>query len=278
MRNLIVGDIHGCYDELCDVLKQCNYDKKNDNLYFTGDMSDRGLDNVKVIRYLMKLKNYYPVFGNHDVWLQNFLLSSDNPTVWRVYNGGIKTLLDFAKKEVPKEEKQQMGEWVREIPLVRITDNYVVLHGGIPKGMTMEFLTEASKLKRQPNETLKYESDGKVVDYGDFVWNRGYLVSALKAQKVKSGRENYEFAVLGNVDEFEPQDIGGRLMFMGHTPLTDPFYSEKYHLVALDTGSCFDGGHITVVDMDTLDYWQSGKKESGNLKEKAKTEHVTLFS
>lgn len=46
-----------------------------------------------------------------------------------------------------------------------------------------------------------------------------------------------------------------KMIFVGHTP-TKPFISDKYHLVALDTVSGYNGP-LTLMDMDTLKYWQS---------------------
>lgn len=49
-----------------------------------------------------------------------------------------------------------------------------------------------------------------------------------------------------------------KMIFVGHTPTkpTKPFISDKYHLVALDTVSGYNGP-LTLMDMDTLKYWQS---------------------
>lgn len=57
--------------------------------------------------------------------------------------------------------------------------------------------------------------------------------------------------------EVEPFETD-RTIFVGHTPTLDgkPFISERYHLVALDTGAG-GNGPLTLMDMDTLGYWQA---------------------
>ena len=78
----IIGDIHGCYDELCDLLEKLGYEVKRDTCtalppegrkaVFLGDLCDRGPKNVEVLRLVMhmvKTGAAYCVAGNHDAKL-----------------------------------------------------------------------------------------------------------------------------------------------------------------------------------------------------------------
>ena len=57
----------------------------------------------------------------------------------------------------------------------------------------------------------------------------------------------------------------------GHTPLFEPVYDEDMNICLIDTGSfatkekAGKDGHITVVDIDTFDYWQNGNTKKQNL-------------
>lgn len=50
LRTIIVGDIHGCIDELNELIKTISYDKKTDRLILLGDLIDRGPDSVGVVQ------------------------------------------------------------------------------------------------------------------------------------------------------------------------------------------------------------------------------------
>jgi len=82
----IIGDIHGCYDELCALLSQMGYvvDKEycivtppeGRKAVFLGDLCDRGPKNVEVQRLVMSMVeagNALCVPGNHDVKLLKHL-------------------------------------------------------------------------------------------------------------------------------------------------------------------------------------------------------------
>ena len=63
-RVLCVGDVHGCIDELCDLLRQVNY-KPWDTVLFLGDLVAKGPNSVDVIRLAMDI-GALAVRGNHD--------------------------------------------------------------------------------------------------------------------------------------------------------------------------------------------------------------------
>ena len=72
-RNLIVGDIHGHYDELMTALEAADF-SDSDTLYSVGDLFDRGLENLRVYQFCRSLGNRFkPVFGNHDIYSFQYL-------------------------------------------------------------------------------------------------------------------------------------------------------------------------------------------------------------
>ena len=80
----IIGDIHGCYDELKMLLEKLGYVRK-DGVFmhpygrraaFLGDLCDRGMKNIDVLRLvidMVKSGNAIAVPGNHDVKLLKYL-------------------------------------------------------------------------------------------------------------------------------------------------------------------------------------------------------------
>jgi len=76
----IIGDVHGCYDELCDLLKKLGYPRDDRKIIFLGDLCDRGPKNVEVLRLVMNIVQAgtaYCIAGNHDVKLLKKLRGSD---------------------------------------------------------------------------------------------------------------------------------------------------------------------------------------------------------
>lgn len=47
-RVIMVGDVHGCCDELRHLLRQCQFDHNADFLIFNGDMINKGPKSVEV--------------------------------------------------------------------------------------------------------------------------------------------------------------------------------------------------------------------------------------
>jgi protein phosphatase len=85
----IIGDIHGCYDELCALFDKLGYsvDKESFNAVppegrraiFLGDLCDRGPNSAKVLRIVMSMVRSgaaYCIAGNHDVKLLKHLRGS----------------------------------------------------------------------------------------------------------------------------------------------------------------------------------------------------------
>lgn len=46
-RIIVVGDVHGCYDEFCALLEACDYNPDKDNLIMAGDLVNKGPDSLK---------------------------------------------------------------------------------------------------------------------------------------------------------------------------------------------------------------------------------------
>ena len=81
----IIGDVHGCFDELTELLDKLGYEPGEDGIYrhacgrravFVGDLCDRGPKNVDVLRLVMGMVRGGTAFcvpGNHDDKLRRYL-------------------------------------------------------------------------------------------------------------------------------------------------------------------------------------------------------------
>ena len=65
MRYFIIGDIHGCYAELQDLLAKAALNS-DDQIIAIGDLVDRGLDSASVINFFRDTPNADSIMGNHE--------------------------------------------------------------------------------------------------------------------------------------------------------------------------------------------------------------------
>ena len=76
MRTLVIGDIHGAYLALLQVMERAQV-TPDDLLIFLGDYADRGKQTPQVLDYLIDLQQTHQIIclrGNHDALCCDFLL------------------------------------------------------------------------------------------------------------------------------------------------------------------------------------------------------------
>jgi serine/threonine protein phosphatase 1 len=74
MRKFIIGDIHGCYDELIELTEKVGL-TDDDMLVSLGDIVDRGNKSKEVYEYFLNRPNSVVLMGNHERKHQNKILS-----------------------------------------------------------------------------------------------------------------------------------------------------------------------------------------------------------
>lgn len=65
MRHIIIGDIHGCFDELHELLDLAA-PTSDDRIIAIGDIVDRGPDSEKVLAFFRDTPNACSIMGNHE--------------------------------------------------------------------------------------------------------------------------------------------------------------------------------------------------------------------
>lgn len=126
-RLLAIGDIHGCYGALEELMDKV-YLEKNDTIIFLGDYIDRGGQEREVVEYLIELENSFPkaVFlkGNHEDMLEDYLTGKD-PDLY-LYNGGLTTLQSY-EFNIPKKHQ----DFLINRPLYKQIGDFIFVHAGI---------------------------------------------------------------------------------------------------------------------------------------------------
>lgn len=243
-RRLIFGDLHGSYKALMQCLERADFRPEKDVMYSVGDIADGYPDVYECLSFLKELPSFHPVIGNHDVWLQNWLSSGLSPDIW-TSQGGSKSIASFERNGISGTEKMELARWMSTWPYVRMFDDVVIMHGG--PGLSLSDM-DMEKLSEESREFVEPAPDGYHIPTrkADIVlWDREYFRCCQYDEK--TGRKH-------RIGLWSEQ----KWLFTGHTEYrsTELFISEKHRFVNLDTmaGSY---GCLTIMDMDTFDYWQS---------------------
>lgn len=157
MRSYVIGDIHGCPDELATLIEALPLDA-NDRLVFLGDYIDRGPDSKGVVSYLLQLRataSQTLVFlkGNHEDMLLSFIGLPGLYGDMFLYNGGRATLQSYGMVSAqwePEEVRRRIPpahlEFFKNLEIYHIVDSFLCVHAGIHPLKPLEAQTEAEML------------------------------------------------------------------------------------------------------------------------------------
>lgn len=119
-RRIVVGDIHGCYDELMELLEKIGIGD-DDRVFSVGDLITKGPKNKEVLELFMTDARFSTVIGNHDLALR------------RKWNGE-NVDLKLAQKETHKElrgEKDAYASFFNRMPFMIDLGTHLVVHAGV---------------------------------------------------------------------------------------------------------------------------------------------------
>jgi len=76
-RDFIIGDLHGAYDALTEMLELIEFDKSKDRMFSVGDLVDRGPESFKCL-LLTEEPWFIAVRGNHEDMMLDTIKKYDN--------------------------------------------------------------------------------------------------------------------------------------------------------------------------------------------------------
>ena len=214
----IIGDVHGCFDELRGLLERLGYRFDDGGFgafhpdgrkaFFLGDLVDRGPRSPDVLRLVMSMVNAghaLCVLGNHDQKLMRKLHGRDV----HITHGLAETLHQLESE--PAEFKEEVAGFID-----RLVSHYVLDDGKLVcahAGLREELQGRASARVR--DFALYGETTGETDEFGLPV--------------------RYQWAA----------EYRGRAMVVyGHTPAQEPEWTNR--TICIDTG-CVFGGKLTAL-------------------------------
>lgn len=137
MKRYVIGDIHGCYDELCLLLDKIYKDAngKPHKIIFVGDYVDRGPDSKKVVDQIIQLQKVgcVALMGNHeDMILAGEYMYAEE--TFRSFGASLMELPEYALN------------WMRSLPKYYEDDTIIVAHAGAKPGVPMNEQSDAMLL------------------------------------------------------------------------------------------------------------------------------------
>ena len=118
-QRVFIGDLQGCADELEDLLEALEYDPDRHELWFAGDLVNRGPASARALRRVIEL-GANSVLGNHDLHLLAAAAGERKPV-------SSDTLDDVLRAP----DCDALLAWLRARPLVRAWDDIVLVHAGL---------------------------------------------------------------------------------------------------------------------------------------------------
>lgn len=228
MSTFVIGDIHGEYEQLKELLTKMNFGEQ-DKLYVLGDVVDRGPEPIRALQFLMGLPNCTCLVGNHECM---------------AYMGMkilLKEVTEESVRDFAEEDQEKLKEWM--------------INGGI---MTIADFTGLSGEERK--KVMAYL--GNLEAYVELEVNgQEYLLvhAGLGHFSEEKGMEEYTLddLIWARTDYGKPY-YKDKIVVTGHTPTQripgNPhpgcIYRANNH-IAVDCGACFKEGRLAGICLET---------------------------
>ena len=129
-RTIVVGDIHGCYDELMDLLDLLEL-RSSDRIVSVGDLITKGPKSREVLELFMSNSRFATVIGNHDLALRRH---------WNGEEVDLKPSQKEAHKEL-KERKDNFLPFLNSLPFTIDLGTHLVVHAGLRPNVELQSQT-----------------------------------------------------------------------------------------------------------------------------------------
>ena len=258
MSTYAIGDVQGCFAPLQRLLDRLNFDPAKDQLWFAGDLVNRGPNSLAVMRLVHALgPAAVAVLGNHDLHLLARAA------------GGRAGRLDSLDELVAAPDCGALLHWLRHRPLLHEANGWAMAHAGIAPTWT---LPEARAAARDVETALRGKRHVQFLQtmYGNTPtrWAEGksrkerlrYSVNAYTRMRYCDADGGLEFQAKGTPGSQPagllpwfalPQRVAidAEIIF-GHWSTLGQVHWPQHRVWGLDTGAVW-GGKLTALCLET---------------------------
>jgi len=255
-----IGDVQGCYDELLRLLDTLRFDPGSDQLWFAGDLVNRGPKSLDTLRFIKNLGDKaVAVLGNHDMHL---LAASCTQK--------IAEKKDALSQVLEAPDRDELIDWLRFRPLFHHDQGFCLLHAGLPPQWDFKKTTKMARLVEQTLRSPDYPVFLKQM-YGNKPnqWSSNlkgtarlrFIVNCFTRMRYCDAAGKLDFANSGPIGsqpkglmpwfEVPNRKSADMRIICGHWSTLG--YYEGFNCYAIDTG-CLWGGKLTAIKLgDTVE-------------------------
>lgn len=230
-KRFVIGDIHGRFEALKEVLTLSKFNYGKDRLIVLGDVVDGGEDTYKVIEELLTINNLIFIIGNHDQFFIDYINHGTAENLW-LNQGGCNTLNSYGGRCYPAKNS---------------------LYGPAFFDTTQVNIPHAHKLFFKKG-AYYHISNNLLFVHGGIDPSTPHIADQ-KQHCLLWDRELIEYAKSTPVPEYTK-------VFVGHTTTQEKgeLCPIRYNnLWCMDCGAGWNG-KLAIMDVDTEKYWLSKKQ------------------
>jgi bis(5'-nucleosyl)-tetraphosphatase (symmetrical) len=273
MARYAIGDVQGCYDSLMVLLEKIKFQADKDELWFAGDLVNRGPKSLDSLRFIKQLgensgHSAQVILGNHDLHLLACYHTSREAKKKDTFSDILNA-----------PDCDALMAWLIQQPLMLWDkqSDLVMTHAGIPHIWSIE---KAFSLSQEVSQALQHSDLREFFEnmYGNqpAVWSdnlTGFtrlrvITNYFTRMRFITARGELDFSAKEDLDSaptgfspwfsFPPQNAT-RLVFGHWAALTGQTgFGDQFQ--AIDTG-CVWGGRLTALNLDSLERHNCKSKE-----------------
>lgn len=256
-----IGDVQGCLSSLTTLLDKICFDASQDQVWFTGDLVNRGPDSAGVLRFVRDLgDSAKTVLGNHDLHLL------------AIASGHAKQKQrDTLENVLTAKDRDELLDWLRACPLMHRDPalGFTMVHAGLAPQWSLE---EAQLLAIEVEKILRsvYYTDFFPHMYGNLPntwqpslvgWDRLRFITNVFTRirycdeygALDLGEKRAPAEVIDPIKPwFESRDRqnGSETILFGHWSTLG--FVKTHNVICLDSG-CLWGGNLMAIRLDHPD-------------------------